>query len=214
MKDKVGPTPTKGGTDKRRSAPERTADEVLSEAERKYREAVASTDEWLNRVVEAHTHVSACQRAYRRAKGLPEEMVDEMDILIELMKEVRAQHDAEEAEKKGDKKKGQVGRQSSKDKARPARTKGGTDKRRSAPERTADEVLSEARHNYREAVAFADKLRRRLDEAKAHLDACRKAYRRARGFPEKMMDETDLMLEMIEEVEAERAAEEAEKNRK
>jgi hypothetical protein len=211
MKDKARPTRTKGGTDKHRSAAERKADEARSEAERKYHEVDASVLELQRRSSEAFAHVAACEKAYRRAKGLPEErMGGERGILWELMKEVRAQHDAEEAEKKkGEKRKGLVGQESSKDKAGPTRTKGGTDKRRSTAERKADEAVSEALHNLREAVVSADKLQRRVEEAIAHLKACKKAC-----FPEGMMDETDIMAALIEEVDAQREAEEAERKKK
>ena len=198
MKDKAKPTHSRGGTDKRTSAAERKADEVLREALDKYHEATASVHELLRRRDEAYTHLAACQKAYRRVKGLPEEMKGgDTDILMELFAEIRVQHDAEEA-----------------DKAKPTRTKGGTDKRRSAAERKADEVLSEALHNYREAVASADKLGRRVSEAFAHRDACNRAYLRASGFdPENMLDETDLMAELIAEVDAQREAEEAERKK-
>jgi hypothetical protein len=103
-----------------------------------------------------------------------------------------------------------------KDKARPARTKGRTDKRGSATERKADEVLSDASQKYREALDYVHELldEGRVAEALAHREACQKAFDRARGITEEWMDEADLMAAMIEEVEAEREAEEAEKKKK
>jgi hypothetical protein len=103
-----------------------------------------------------------------------------------------------------------------KDRAKPTRTKDRTDKRESAAERKADDLLREASRKYREALDYVYQL---LDEGReleaiAHREACQKAYDRARGIPDEWMDETDIMAALIEEVDAERAAEEAEKKKK
>lgn len=103
-----------------------------------------------------------------------------------------------------------------KDKAKPTRTRGRTDKRRSAAERKADDLLREASRKYHEALDYVHEL---LDEGReleaiAHREACQKAYDRARGITDEWMDEADIMAAMIEEVEGEREAEEAEKRKK
>lgn len=103
-----------------------------------------------------------------------------------------------------------------KDRAKPTRIKGRTDKRESAAERKADDLLHEASRKYHEALDCVYELldEGREVEALAHHEACQKAYDRARGVTEEWMDETDIMTALIEEVDAEREAEEAEKRKK
>jgi hypothetical protein len=103
-----------------------------------------------------------------------------------------------------------------KDMAKPTRTTDRTDKRESAAERKADDLLREASRKYHEALDYVYEL---LDEGRelealAHRETCQKAYDRERGITDEWMDEADIMAALIEEVDAERVAEEAEKKKK